>query len=735
MFEKLRQELENQNAFNTPIPKTIYDLANVITDPRINDKMKLMIAVNEAILFASQFHRSIVHYNGSLIPINAISFILSPSGLGKDSSVNLIHRCFKEGYDEINKIRTDKAIDRAKELAKQAKKVRFDDASEYMKYYDAPNPLFASLSTNEGLIAHLNTLDDDGIGAGFIYTGEFTSELQNSSSLLSNLTLLSEMYDEGKKEVKIIKSKQSQSKEIKNLPFSGLFMSSPDILFYDEKAKREFSKKFNSKLSRRSFFCFIPVANDEVEYASVRDMINAAVARENLAYQKVRDLQEMFKAISLREIGKLGQNITMTTECSQLMLVYKTYCSESAEKLDKTLNISRLNRTHAYWRAFKLAGALALLKGLDSITELEYKEAISFTESILDDIVQFEKELAKEPYQMLVTLAEQSTTLDSIFSLNLHQLKKLGFIPSIRNVDNTIKDLVKFANSVDDKGYFEVTTDGIEYKKIIKTDLVNVSFVSVNGDKEQRKAMCASGYQSAELPFSRLADMLQKDFAYTPFKFKNGIRSNANVYGKIKWIALDIDNSNFDDEMVHEFLKEFNHHIVRTSDTNNAYKYRVLLELDSLVELSDIEYKGFIKAISDFLGLNADILPRSQIYYSYSDRNVLSVTNANPLEAREFLLIAKGLEDSNVYISPSDLTAEQKATQLENPQATFDFAFNAPQGKGSVALWRAARMAKELGMSNEDIINLVYEINSYWTYPMPKARLRSTIISQVLKWN
>ena len=187
--------------------------------------------------------------------------------------------------------------------------------------------------------------------------------------------------------------------------------------------------------------------------------------------------------------------------------------------------------------------------------------------------------------------------------------------------------------------------------------------------------------------------------------------------------------------MVHEFLKEFNHHIVRTSDANNAHKYRVLLELDSLVELSDIEYKGFIKAISDFLGLNADILPRSQIYYSYSDRNVLSVTNANPLEAREFLLIAKGLEDSNVYISPSDLTAEQKATQLENPQATFDFAFNAPQGKGSVALWRAARMAKELGMSNEDIINLVYEINSYWTYPMPEARLKSTIISQVMKWN
>ena len=715
MLEKLKQELVSQNAFNTPLPKTIYDLANVITDPRINDKMKLMIAVNEAILFASQFHRSIVHYNGSFIPINAISFILSPSGLGKDSSVNLIHRCFKEGYDEINKIRTDKAIDRAKELAKQAKKVRFDDASEYMKYYDAPNPLFASLSTNEGLIAHLNTLDDDGIGAGFIYTGEFTSELQNSSSLLSNLTLLSEMYDEGKKEVKIIKSKQSQSKEIKNLPFSGLFMSSPDILFYDEKAKREFSKQFNSKLSRRSFFCFIPVANDEVEYASVRDMINAAVARENLAYQKVRDLQEMFKAISLREIGKLGQNITMTTECSQLMLVYKTYCSESADKLDKTLNISRLNRTHAYWRAFKLAGALALLKGLDTITEVEYKEAISFTESILDDIVQFEKELAKEPYQMLVTLAEQSTTIDEVFGLNLHQLKKLGFIPSIRNVDNTIKDLVKFANSVDDKGYFEVTTDGIEYKKIIKTDLVNVSFVSVSGDKEQRKAMCASGYQSAELPFSRLADMLQKDFAYTPFKFKNGIRSNANVYGAIKWIALDVDNSTFDD--------------------NNAYKYRVLLELDSLVELSDIEYKGFIKAISDFLGLNADILPRSQIYYSYSDRDVLSVTNANPLEAREFLLIAKGLEDSNVYISPSDLTAEQKATQLENPQATFDFAFNAPQGKGSVALWRAARMAKELGMSNEDIINLVYEINSYWTYPMPEARLRSTIISQVLKWN
>ena len=65
------------------------------------------------------------------------------------------------------------------------------------------------------------------------------------------------MYDEGSKEVKVLKARENQSKEVKNLPVSALFIGSQDNLLYDETIKHKFKTEFTSKLARRSFFIFV----------------------------------------------------------------------------------------------------------------------------------------------------------------------------------------------------------------------------------------------------------------------------------------------------------------------------------------------------------------------------------------------------------------------------------------------------------------------------------------------
>lgn len=240
-----KDELDKLNAFNTPLPKFVLDIANIIADPRIDLKMKISIAISEIVLFISQFRRSIRHYNTSLIPINHISFCIAPSGVGKDSSINAIRRSFKLGYDEINTFRKDIAINKAINKAIAKKKAKANDPLVYSEFYEEPYPLIVAPSTIEGFIAHLNRFDSDKIGAGFIYSGEFASELLTSPVIIPILQLLSEMYDEGKKEVKVLKTKESQSKEIHNLPVSGMFMSSPDVLIYDEAVKKRFKLEFS----------------------------------------------------------------------------------------------------------------------------------------------------------------------------------------------------------------------------------------------------------------------------------------------------------------------------------------------------------------------------------------------------------------------------------------------------------------------------------------------------------
>ncbi len=390
---------------------------------------------------------------------------------------------------------------------------------------------------------------------------------------------------------------------------------------------------------------------------------------------------------------------------------------------------------HLYWKALKLAGALAIIKNKSSISELEYKEAITFTELLNEDMKNFEIELVKDPYELFVGFC-QTILQDNKCFVDTHSLRKMGYISTTSNTTSKLKDLANLASSYDPSGVYKVTDTGIEYTKLVKTTGNGVSYLAVSGSKDDRKLACSKNFNYAVVEFKNLAGMLSKDFAYSPFKFRDGIRNKSNIEGGVKWIALDIDDSIYTDEQMHEILQDYNHHIARTSDPNNPFKFRVLLELDSIVDLGDKEYKNFIKSISNYLDLKIDILPKSQIYFSYSGRNVLSVIDKYPLETKDHIMNAYNtttLSNPTEYIDT--LSDKQKKALLSDPLTTFNYAFEAPEGKGSVSLYRAAKHAKDLGMSKEEVINLIQEINSYWIRPMDQTRLNNTLIKQIEDWS
>ncbi|OCR88089.1 hypothetical protein CFT13S00388_02680 [Campylobacter fetus subsp. testudinum] len=735
MIDLIKKELDKRHFFNTPIPKFLSELIDTIPNNGIDNKMKLTIAISEIILFASQFRRNILHWNGSLIPINAITFCISASGTGKDSSVNAIRRNFSLGYEIINNRRRYLAISRAKKSAKSKKQAHSDDEEVYMKFYEAPMPLFTSPSTNEGYIQYLNTLDNDGIGAGYIYSGEIGAELLTSSVIISNLQLLAELYDEGKKEVKVLKDKEKQSQEIKNLPVSSLFMGSSENILFDDSVKRKFKTEFTTKLARRSFFNFNFNVPEQKEYKSVDEYLKEETYLEDKAKNLSDKFKTEFKELALTQIPSIGKPITVSKEVRDLVTLYKKYNSELSDSIKRQYPITKLVRAHMHWKALKLSGALAFIKGNEEISSEDYKQAVFFTEMLAEDMLSFETELIKEPYELFVSLVHQILENNRCF-VDIHNLKKLGYIQGSNNITNKIKELVTLASSFDTSGIYKPLDNGIEFTLIIKTNVLGVSFIPVTGSKDDRKVQCSSKFQYAETNFKALGDMLKGDYAYSPFKFKDGIRSKENVISNCKWIALDIDDSLFTDIQMHEILSNFNHHIVRTSDKSNAHKFRVLLELDAYVDLDDRAYKSFIRSIAKYLSLNADILPKSQIYFSYSDREILSVTNKEPIETREHLLEAYSASNtsSNPLNDISKLSDMQKKTLLQDPLDTFRYAFEAKAGEGSVSLIRAAKHARDLGMSKDEILNLMEEINDYWSYPMERVRFENTILNQIRNW-
>ena len=733
-LELLEEELKKRGVFNTPLPKFINELADSIPN-KLDPKMKLTIAVSEIILFASQFRRNIKHWNNSLIPINAITFCISGSGTGKDSSINAMRKNFLGGYEVINHLRVEKAKDTAKSIARSKGLAMPDSPDVYEKFYDKPMPLFVAPSTNEGFIQYLNELDRSGIGAGFILSGEFGAELLTSSTIIANLQLLAELYDEGKKEVKVLKDKDRQSEEIKNLPVSALFMGSPENILFDETVKKKFKTEFTTKLARRSFFNFNFFEVEEPTYSNINELLKEEMKIEDRARELNEKYSNEFKLLAIDQISRCGVPLEIDSKTRELITLYKKYNQQKASKVNKQYPITQLVIMHLYWKALKLAGALAIIKNKSSISEIEYKEAITFTELLNEDMKNFEIELVKDPYELFVGFC-QTILQDNKCFVDTHSLRKMGYISTTSNTTSKLKDLANLASSYDPSGVYKVTDTGIEYTKLVKTTGNGVSYLEVSGSKDDRKLACSKNFNYAIVEFKNLAGMLAKDFAYSPFKFRDGIRSKSNIEGGIKWIALDIDDSIYTDEQMHEILQDYNHHIARTSDPNNPFKFRVLLELDSIVDLGDREYKNFIKSISNYLDLKTDILPKSQIYFSYSGRNVLSVTDKYPLETKDHIMNAYNtttLSNPTEYID--NLSDKQKKALLSDPLTTFNYAFEAPEGKGSVSLYRAAKHAKDLGMGKEEIIELIQEINSYWTRPMDQTRLNNTLIKQIQDWS
>lgn len=729
MLELLRQDLQQSGAFSGTLPPIVKQVVDSINNPQIPYRMKLTIASSELVLFASHLRRNIHHWNGSFIPINAISFTISKSGSGKDSSVSAARKCFSEGYKIIEEKRKQIATQNAIKQAVLAGKPDPSEYNTYREFYVTPNPLFVAPSTSEGFIQHLNDLDSAGIGAGFIYAGEVGSEMAASTVFIDNIKLLAELYDEGTKEVKVLKSRENQSKEIKSLPVSALFVGSQDNILYDHQVNKIFTREFSTKLARRSFFNYSPETIPQTQYSSVDEMLAAETLAEDHSTAARTVIQKLVKDLATESVKGVGVPLEISPEVRALFLKYKRYNEELAETLPGHLRISKLVRSHQQWKALKFAGALAIFNGHQSIMLDDYISAISYCEMLDSDMQAFEAELVKEPYEHFVDYMHSIATNYKSF-IGIHELRKRQYIPTTGTHTTKMKELVQLATSYDKTGIYSICEEGICYETIQVTDITGVSFVEVSGTKEQRQTQCAEGYKFYETNFAELADMLQEDLAYSPFQFKDGKRGKDTVLGGCKWIYLDIDDSSITDEECHFILQDINHHIARTSDATNPFKFRILLELDAIVDITDLQWRTFIKSISESLSLKTDLLPKSQIAFSYSGRTVLSVTDASPIEVKEHLLLATSTEPK---ASPQKLTSAQSKALLSDPLETFNFAYNAKHGEGSRSLIRAAYYLKDLGGSLEQALELMEDVHDYWDTQMDRSRFENTILSQVTR--
>lgn len=744
MLALTKAALTAEGALTPSINPHISNIMSAITT-NVPERMKAVIAQAQATTFASQFRRNLRLWDDTSVPINSVSFCITGSGDGKDSSVKAARKCFSSGYDMIEQARKATAIKHAQDAAREAGETLYTDFDIYKSYMKPIPPIDIRPTTGPGFIQHVNDLGEHSLAAGFLYSGEFADELAYNPNMLENIQIISELYDIGDLDVKYTKSIENRSKSINGQPVSALLVTSPSHILHDESTKKKFITAFMSKLARRSWFCYTPERIPKPDFSSIDEMLDYELALEQQSIAARSSMRDYVNRVAEFGLATHGNDLTVPTSVNKLFKTYLRYNSELADTFPNQHSTAVLVRRHLQWKALKLAGALAIFDLSNTVEPSHYIDAIRFCELLADDISLFEAQLNKADHERLADYLQTLVQPDGKAFISIHDIKKRGF--SFTTSKTKLQELATLANAYDSSAIYSVPHDatGIQYEALIKSDLIGISFKPINlakldsalasgnldairSAKSDIAATTAYGFDIGETSFSDLANLLSGAYAYSPFKFMNGIRGKDHISGGTRCIVFDIDHSNISAEEAHFMLSDLNHHIALGSDPTNSFKFRVLIELDSVVDISSLQWKHFYAAVAQDLALHVDQLPQSQIFFSYPDRPIYSTLDAVPLPVKDYLVTAT--ERVAAKPAASSLSAAQRKALLDDPETTFTYAYNAPHGAGSRSLIRAAYHAHDLHLAGPDILALIEDIHSYWEHPMPADRF-SAILDQV----
>ena len=720
--------LKKRGAFKKELPD-ILEATMQLLDKSIPNHLRLSISLSELITLTSHMRKNIKLHDDTLVPCNAFSIGLYASGVSKDSSMNKVRKAFQPAYDAIEVIRKKSARAQAEQLALD----EGESSEEWLNYYTAPAPLHVGLGTVEGLTNHFALLEANDIGAAAITNSEIGSELANNMNFMDIAKTLAIGFDLGKVPIKVVKAVENRVGAIECLPINALFFGSEDAILYDTHLKAKFSMMFNIQFARRGIFTFSKQRPVPKQYTAEEDIIkyydmqrkNSKTAKGNIEAYLV-DLVEFTKQTPL----------TLTREALIAFDMYLEYNNNVAEATSSQYPITKLARKHKQWLALKMSGNFAILDGSEEVEEEHFIAAINVLEELAGDLTAFETELKKETYELFADYCKLHIEDEDKLSLNVHELRKLGYVPTTGNYKLKMEELIELVSIYDPESIYTTCDGGICYERIIKDSSCGLSLLEfqkheaeTDADLKSRMSKsCESGYEFYESDFTELSGVLTKHASYSPFLFRNGKRLKSNVEGRAKWIVLDIDDSAITDEEAHLLLSDINHHIARTSDSSNPFKFRIMIELDMQVDIPNDNWRYFIESISDELGITADLLPKAQIYFAYGAETVLSVIDASPLEVRQHIMNAS---QHKKPVNPTTLTKKVKEGALADSRETFNYAYEAADGEGSRSLVKAGLHAIDLGADADYVDFLINDINTYWVVPMDQERIDETVLSYI----
>ena len=669
---------------------------------------------------ASCMRATIVTKDRGEIPVNLYVLALATSGFGKGHSVNIVENEFLKGFktrfmedtfaviseQNLWNIANGRAArngtDQQEEFEKAEKE--FKQAGAFPFTFDSGTPPAVKQLRHKLLLSSAGSIN--------FQVDEIGSNLLGVSDVL---TLFLELFDQGLVKQKLTKNtaENTRTEELDGkTPTNALLFGTPSKLLDGAQTEDQFYSFLETGYARRCLFGF-GQHQRAGENMSPEEVFRRLTEQSNV--DTVNKWSNHFH--NLADPAVFGWKMVVEDEVAIQLLSYKIDCEHMADQLAEHEDIKKAELSHRYFKALKLAGALAFV---DQSVEIEMEHLLSAIKLVEESGVAFQTILNRE--KAYVKLAKYIATVGTeVTHADLHEA--LPFYKSSNSARNEIMTLATawgYKKHIIIKKSF---VDGIEFFKgetLQETD-INEMIISYSNH-------WAYNYLEERVPFDQLHVLTQQDgMHWSNHHFRNQHRAEENVIAGFNAIVLDVDEG-ISLDTVQELMKDYKFLLYTTKrHQTEGYgdRFRMILPINYTLELDNEEYREFMKSIFAWLPFKTD--------ESYQKREKKSET----FSGGQYIYNMDGeLFDALPFIPKTSRNEQhksnfQKLESLDNLERWFAQRIAVGNRNDNMAKYAFALV--DSGMSLIDVQNAVHSFNKKLNNPLSENEVDGTIMVSVAK--
>lgn len=668
---------------------------------------------------ASAMRASIITKDRGKVPINIYALCLASSGFGKGHSVNIIENDLIKGFkrrfldetmpsiseDHLTAMAQDRSIRNSttEEVEMDILNAEYKRLGAYPFTFDSGTTPAVKQLRDKLLLANCGSIN--------LQIDEIGSNLIGSIEVLN---VFLELYDQGLVKQKLTKNTQDNIRSDDrdgSIPTNMLLFGTPVKLLDGGQTEDMFYSFLEVGYARRCLFGIGKLdkkalySMDPAQiFARLTDPSNTAIVH--------KWSQHFF---NLADPAKFNWQMTISDQTSINLIQYKSECERLADALPEHEEIKKAELSHRYFKALKLAGALAFVDESPEVTDTHLYQAIKLAEESGDafgSILTREKAYMKLA-KYIANSKSEVTHADLTEALPFY---KSGV--AARNEMMSLATAWGYKNCIVIK---KSLVDGIEFFKGETLQQTNLDKMILSWSND-----LAYNYQPEEGPWDQLKVLFQgTGLNWCNHRFKDGHRCNTEVLPGFNMIVVDVDGTTTINT-VKELFKSYRYILYTTKrhQTEGKDRFRLVFPINYVLKLSVDEYKEFMNNIFKWLPFETDECANqaSKKWSSY-DGGQYFQNDGEILDALKFI---PGTSRNDQYKKEM-----AKIEDLGNLERWF--ATQMSEGNRNNNMFKYGMALVDSGLTFEEVSSQIKKFNKQLSNPLPEEELEKSVLVTIAK--